>query len=192
MPAIDDELAKDVGDFETLDDLKKDLEERVQQNMQQRLDDEFHGRLIEELIENNDLDLPDGMIDNYLGHMLEEAKKSPMTQSIDDETLRNLYRPSAVRNIKHRLMFDKLADVHNIEVGDEDIKNFVEEFAEKQKQDFERIWNRVKNDEKQKNQIRFDLREKKIYGFLAERQKVKEKKVDRKELEKRQAAQQEQ
>jgi len=190
LPDLDDELAKDVGDFENLEELKKAIEAQISASMKQNFEKNLHQQLIDELIKNNPVDLPDGMVDHYLDTLIENAKKEKnegLGQMTDDQ-IRTLYRVGAVWNIKWRLIRQKLVDMHSIEANEADVKAWIDESAEARKFDAKRTWNRVKNDKEQMEQLQSDILEKKIMDFLLERQKIKEKKVSRADLEKQDPA----
>lgn len=76
----------------------------------------------------------------------------------------------------------QLIEMNNIEVSDDEVQEWVKEFAEKNKVDFKRAWNQTKNDKQQLERLREDLQDKKLMESLLEKQKIKEKKVTRKDL----------
>lgn len=184
LPAVDDELAKDTGMHESLDELKAALRTRIQEDMQERFDKSLHREIADEIIKNNPINLPPGMIANYLDRVVEVMKHSSEEQNepFDEEAFRENYRPNAVWNLKWQLIRKKLVAEHNIKITDDDIRDWVEKRSQRARQDFQRTWNRIKNDPERMADIRRDLVEERLMDFLTSKQKVKEKKVTRKDL----------
>ncbi len=187
LPEVDDEFAKDVGEFETLDDLKQKIRQDLEIKMQQDFDHQLEHQIIDEIIKSNPFDIPKSMVDTYLDEWVKRYKESYGAQGedIDEEKLREDYRPIAIWNIKWRLVRDKLAQMFELQPSMEELEAEVKRIAEEKGDDPQRLWNRVKNNEGVLNQVRYDLLEKKVLDFLKSKQKIKEKKITLKDLEKK-------
>ncbi len=187
LPEVDDDLAKDTGQFETLEELKDALTENVQGSYQKEFDDIFQHMVIDELLKNNPIDVPGGMVDLYVDVFVDNLKKSSEAENreFDETTIREEYRPRAIWNIKWQLIQKKLQDENDISVGSDEIQKWVEDTVAKSNGDARRAWNRIKNDSGQMEQIHNKLLEEKTLDFLYEKQKIKEKKFTRKDLEKK-------
>ena len=185
LPELDDEFAKDVGDYETLEDLKNAVEKQIEADMQSRLEDELHHNIIDELIKNNPFDVPESMVNNYLDMLIEQIKNSANDENVDENAVRDEYRAGAIWNIKWRLIRNKLIEMQKIEVTEDELRAAVEHYALARKADPMRLWNRVKNSEDELDRFRHDELEKKVLQFFLEKQKIKEKKVSLKDLERR-------
>lgn len=185
LPMIDDELAKDVGEYETLDDLKAELEKNITENMQKRFDDHLHRNLIDEIIKSNSFDVPQGMTANYLDNIVERFKESAKDDEINEDAIRENYKPNAIWNIKWHLIQKKLTEMHNLSATDDDVNQWIIEISEKNGVDAKRTWNQVKNDADRLDRLRSDLLEKKLLDLLVSKQKIKEKKVKREDLMKK-------
>ncbi|MCA9743272.1 MAG: trigger factor [Deferribacteres bacterium] len=183
LPTIDDDLAKDLGDYESLDALKEEIRKSISDSVQKRFDDSLERSLIDEIIKNNSFEVPEGMVKSYLDNLIERFKSSNNSpEELDEQAVRENYKANAIWSIKWHLIQKQLIEMNNIEVSDDEVQEWVKEFAEKNKVDFKRAWNQTKNDKQQLERLREDLQDKKLMESLLEKQKIKEKKVTRKDL----------
>lgn len=182
LPELDDELAKDVSDFETLDQLKENIRARLELQSQASARRTMRQRLIDELLKKNPFDLPESMVTNYLDVLVEGARKDS-SEPFDEAALRDQYRPTTVWNIKWELVKDKLQEVENITTTEEDKNRLIARIAGERGVTEREIKQSL---QKRKAQARFeeDVLEEKILDFLEERAKIKERKVTRKDIEK--------
>lgn len=186
LPDLDDELAKDAGDYENLEALKAELEKRIKKNAQRELDKMFHHKIIEQLIKENKFDLPQGMIDFYISAIIKDIRaRQPEDQKeeIDESKIREQYQDGAIFNLKWRLIRKKIAEMHDIKVEEKDVDEFIREYASDHGIDGDLLIKQMKKSPERLDDVRADILEQKILDFLAEKQKIKEKKISRKDLE---------
>ena len=186
LPDLDDEFAKDVSEYDTLEQLKAHLEEQIRKYYQNMLDTELETQIIDEIVKNNPFDLPESMIESSMQAQIEHLKSQLKEgETFDEEAVRKEYRPTVIRNVKWALIARKLIDKFHITVSEEEIRAAAQAYAEKHEADPERFWNRIKNDEESINKFREDILGRKLLETLKTKQKIKEKKTNRKELEKK-------
>lgn len=186
LPELDDELAKDTGDFETLDALKEDIRKRLVRRSREGAKEQLRNRLIDALLKKNSFDLPKSMVDNYLNVLVQNAKRRSQGQ-VEEEALRQQYRASAIWQLKWELAKDKLKELENIEVSSEDVENYMKEIAEEQGMELAEVKKNLKS--VSQNRIRDDILDRKVVDLLESNAKIKEKKVTRKDIEKARAKQ---
>ena len=140
-PVVDDEFAKDVSEFETLADFKKDLGEKLKQRREAQADSAFESAVLEQLIDNLEADIPDGMVETQLDKVMDEYAMRMQSQgmSMNDymkmmgmtpEMMRSSAKPSALRQVKLELALGAVADAENLEVSDEDCDKEIAKLAE--------------------------------------------------------------
>lgn len=187
VPEIDDELAKDVGDFQTLEDLKKDIREKLEAQSENISKRNLKQKLIDALLKKNDFDLPETMIKNYLEVMVENARhqsaQQQQQQPFDEEAFKNQYRQVASRTIKWELSKGKLVEIESIAVDEADRERFVEQMAKERNVDVKEIKKTLRNKDTAKR-VDDDLLEEKVLAYLETNAKIKEKKITRKDIEK--------
>lgn len=128
LPNLDDEFAKDLGDFESLDALK----DKIREDFQARADETSRRRLEENIldviIEGNEFELPESMVENFLNNLVENYKKEHEghDHDIDEAAVREESRPGAIRNLKRYLLLESIAKKEEIKVEEEDINKHLD------------------------------------------------------------------
>ncbi|MFQ5706298.1 MAG: trigger factor [bacterium] len=181
LPELDDELAKDVGNFQTLDQLKEDIRKRLIRQTEAGARRRLHQALIDEVLKNNLFEIPETMISNYLDVLFESAQRDSNDQ-LDEEQFKRDYRANAIWNLKWMLVMEKLAEIENIVVTDEDRQAYVHRLSEERRLDEKKLWKSFRSKEAQKR-LNDDVLEQKVLDFLEQHAKVRDKKVTRKDLE---------
>ena len=133
VPELDDEFAKDVSEFETLAELKADIEAKILENKTAAAEHDFEQALINKLIENMTADIPDAMYENALdnivndfGMRVQQQSQGQMTleqymqmMGMDQDGFRGMFREQAEQQVKTRLALTKVAEMEGIEITDE-------------------------------------------------------------------------
>lgn len=140
VPAMDDEFAKDVSEFDTLDALKADIRAKAMERAQKNVQNEFETACIAKASENTTVELPNALIERELdtqmerfayqlqmgGYSMEQYAKM---MGGDVKTMRNAFRPAAEKAAKESVTLEKIAEVENIAVTDEEIAAEIESLA---------------------------------------------------------------
>jgi len=183
VPELDDELAKDVGDFENLEELKTDVRNRLEKEAAQRTEYLFHQALADELIKIVGIDVPQSMLENYLDSIVKQAKAENQGK-VDEQQVREYYRPIATRNLKWLLISRQLIEQENITVSDEEVDARIEAI-EMEGEDGKQRAKELRDDKEKREDLKEQMLEEKVYEFLATRAEINEiKKTLHKEEEK--------
>ncbi|MDZ7320015.1 MAG: trigger factor [candidate division KSB1 bacterium] len=173
LPSVDDELAKDVGNFENLEALKQairqNLELQAQQNAQQNLDN----RIIDEVIKNNPIDLPEFMVEGFLKNIIESMKKENRG-NLDEQEIRERYRADAIYGLKWRMLREKIVELEHIEVTDAEVDDYIEKMAQRAGKNAPLVRSNYRS-EKKRDQVRDQLEEKKVIDLLLKHAVITEK-----------------
>lgn len=140
LPAIDDELAKKVSKFETLDELKADIRKNLEENAERTAENDQKSVAIEMATNNITVDIPAVMIDNRVTAMIQEMAMRLEQQgmkleqylqyaSTDIAKLREQYRETAEKNVKTDLMLEEVAKAEDIKVEAKDLDEEVAAMA---------------------------------------------------------------
>lgn len=132
LPAIDDELAKKVSTFETLDELKADIRKNLQENAERKAENDQKSAAIEQATNNITVDIPAVMIDNRVTSMIQEMAMRLEQQGMkleqylqyagtDIAKIREDYRETAEKNVKTDLMLEEVAKAEEIKVEAKDL-----------------------------------------------------------------------
>ena len=133
VPAQDDEFAKDVSEFETLEELKADIRAKALEQAQKQADSAFERNAVEKAAENTTVDMPKALVEAELdtqmerfayqlqmsGYSMEQYAKM---MGGDVNTMRNAFRPAAEKQAKISVTLEKIVEVEGLSVSDEEIE----------------------------------------------------------------------
>ena len=132
VPALDDEFAKDVSEFDTLEALRDDIRAKAMEQAQKQADSAFENACIEKAAENTSVEMPNALIEAELDNQMERfayqlqmsgysVEQYAKMMGGDMATMRNAFRPAAEKQAKINVTLDKIAEVENISVSEEEI-----------------------------------------------------------------------
>jgi len=150
LPELDDEFAKEVSDYETFEEYRNSIEERLQKSKKDRTQRDYENKLIEKASENAEIDVPNKMVEDELDKMFQNFAQSVSQQGMDIEDYLNYIgtdesgwkeqnRESAENRTKSNLVLEAIAEKEGIEITDEEIEEQINEIAENNDQDPEQI-----------------------------------------------------
>lgn len=150
VPEKDDEFVKDVSEFDTMDELRADIEKRILSEKQAGIDRAFENAAIEAAVANMTVEIPDSMVEEELEREMErmdyelraqgaslEAYAQMMGGNMD--AIKNSLRPGAINTVKTNVMLDAVVDAESIEVSDEECEEEYKKLAESYQMDVEKI-----------------------------------------------------
>lgn len=158
VPTIDDEFAKDVSEFDTLDELKADIRAKALENAKKQADSAFEQAAVDKAAENTTVDMPKALVENELdiqmerfgyqlqmsGYSMEQYAKM---MGGDVSTMRNAFRPAAEKQAKISVTLEKIAEVEGITASDEDIEAEFKSLAERYELEVDKVKEMVPMDE---------------------------------------------
>ena len=150
VPEKDDEFVKDVSEFDTMAELRADIEKKILDEKQAGIDRAFENAAIEKAVANMTVEIPDSMVEEELDHELErmdyelrsqgaslEAYANMMGGNLDN--IRNSLRPGALNTVKTNVMLDAVVDAEKIEVSDEECEEEYKKLAESYQLELEKV-----------------------------------------------------
>ena len=158
VPQQDDEFAKDVSEFDTLDALKADIRAKALEKAQKQIDSAFENAAVEKAAENTTVDMPNALIEKELdvqmerfgyqlqmsGYSMEQYAKM---MGGDLKTMREAFRPAAEKQAKISVTLEKIAEVENLTVSDEEIEEEFQSMAKQYEMEAAKIKEMVPVDE---------------------------------------------
>lgn len=187
LPELNDDFAKDFGEFESLDQLKAKISEVYSLQENERIETELRERLIKALIEKNSFEVPETLIDKQLNLMLENSKKRLAMQrltlemmGLNDEGYKIQFRSVAETQVKGSILLEALARQESIQVADCDLDDKIKEIAAQNNQELETVNNFYQQNAQAKENLTAQLKEDKVVDFLLAKAKIDE--VDRSEI----------
>ncbi len=174
LPEINNDLVKDATEFDTVDEYKADIRTKLEDAAVKQADNAFENAVLNELIAKVDSPIPNCMFEQRIDAIMrtfeQQLKQQGMDLNIyfqytgmDMDSFRETYRDRAENEVKLRLALEKIAELENIEVSDEEINNSLAELAASNGMDVETIKNFIPY-----NEYVLDLRVQKAVEFVKE------------------------
>lgn len=179
VPALDDEFARDLGDFDSVDALRVRIRDDLSQAREREARQVLHRTLMDSLIERAEFEVPQGMVERQLQQRLESAHRRFEGQLPHDALHEQLgrwreeWREAAERDTRESLLLEAVATAQALTVAPEDVAARVEEMAQMQGMSAERLRN-AWGEEGLERALEAQLRDEKALEFLAARAKVEE------------------
>ena len=186
-PEVDDEFAKDVSEFDTLDEFKKDLGDKLKARRQEQADRDFESAVIDALIEKLECDVPQAMIDYRADKMLEDYANRIQSQGIKFEDylrmmgmtmddMRAQSKTAAERNVRSDLALEAVAAAEGIEVTAAEVDEEIAKLAEQYGMEADKVRAMVKDED-----LRRDLSVRKALELVKSSAKKPAKKAEKAE-----------
>ena len=181
LPELNDEFASEVSDFETLAEYKDDIRAKLQDKKNREAATENENRVIDKVVENAQMDIPQAMIDTQARGMVEDYARRLQSQglNINDymkytgmtaDKLMEQMAPQALKRIKTRLVLEKIVELENIQVTDEAVYQQIGKMATSYQMEAEKL-NELLG-EKEKEQIKEDLKVQEAVDLLVSEAKL--------------------
>lgn len=133
VPALDDEFAKDVSEFDTLDELRADIRKKMEEQNEKEASTEVENKLIDKVIENMEAEIPNEMYESAIDDMIRDFDYRLQSQGMNLDTymkytgmeltsFRQTFEEQAKKRVQIRLALEKIVELENIEVSGEDVE----------------------------------------------------------------------
>ena len=185
LPELDDEFAKDVSEFDTLAEYRESILKELNEQNDKNTETAKENALIEAVVNNANVDIPECMIDNQIDYQLQDMANSLMYQGLDMDTymkylgttieeMKKQMKPGAEKQVKSQLVMQAVLENENIDAEEEDVKEFFKPRAEKEGKSVEEVLEGIKDAEMEyiKDRVKFD----KMLKLLSDNAKFEEKK----------------
>jgi len=150
LPELDDEFAKDVSEFDTLDELKADIKEKLTKKAEEDTKAAKENAVMDALVDATEINVPDCMIDSRINDIIRENNMRMQSQGItfeqylgymgtDVEQYKAMMKPQAEKQIKGNLILEKVIEAEAFEVSDEKLEEKLKSMAEQYNMEVEKI-----------------------------------------------------
>ena len=140
MPALDDDFAKDISEFDTLDAYKADVRAKLEAQAAERDNNAFTNAVIEKVMANATVEIPDAMVERQIDSMVRNFEARLAQQGLkladfmkytgqDEKSFRNQYRDQAEKSVRVNLVLEAVENVEKFEAAEEEIDAEIEKFA---------------------------------------------------------------
>lgn len=183
LPELDDEFAKDVSEFETLEEFKADLEKTLKSRKEREARIHQEQSVVEQAADNATVDIPNVMVETELNNMVKEFENRLRSQGMtlemyyqftntSNESLQEQMRPDAEKRVRNSLVLEAIAKAEQLTATDEDLEKELESMAEMYQRSVEEIRSILESNGRI-DDIREELSSKRAVDFLVENSKAK-------------------
>jgi len=173
LPEMNDDFAKELGEFSTLAEVKQKMREGMEHERRHAAERDAKDKLLTDLISRNQFEVPDALVEHQIDIRLERGLRALAAQGMSSEHMKKMdlprlragQRDQAVQEVKATLLLEKIAEEEKIEVGDDEINREIETLATQTKQTAEAIRARLTRDGAL-DRIRNRIRNEKALDFL--------------------------
>lgn len=196
LPEIDDEFIKDISEFDTVDEYKADLRKKLEKEAEERTRIDREGNVLRKIAEEVEVDIPERMVEDELDRIIQNYNQSMQGQGLtieqylqmlgtDIKTFREGQKGQAEAVILNRLILDKIIELENIEVTDEEIESEIDRVLGEYFKDDEEKREDMKKMmlETNKAAVEDDLKARRALDILVNENKFVEKKEEKEEKE---------
>ena len=181
LPELDDELAKDVSEFDTLEELKNDIKNRLEESSKNREEAENQNNVLAKVVEASEVEIPEVMIERQVDSEVNDFSYRLQFQGLDInkyfeltnttmEDLRSQMKENAEKVVRNDLILEAIAKAEGIEPTDEEIDNEIEKMAKQYNQEADKLKKSLRDSDM--DYIKMGIINKKTLDFLLENAKL--------------------
>jgi trigger factor len=184
LPELDDDFAQDISeDYQTIDDLKADIKKRLEETKEARVREKTINALMDRIIENSSIELPQSMVNmelenswqNFLGrYRMPEEQLLTLLQheNKDKNSILEEWRPSVEKNLRARLLIDKMIEEENIEISDNEVEEEMQKYADESNKSLDEVKEEISKGNSEQY-LRYELKQRKLFDSLIEQADTK-------------------
>jgi trigger factor len=173
LPELNDDFAKQLGPFQTMDDVRKAIREQMEADRKHEAEHAAKDKLVADLIHQNEFEVPDSLIDQQIDIRLERGLRALAAQGLTAEQMKKMdlnrlragQREQAIQDVKAALLLERVAEEENVQVSEEELNQELEALAKQSKQTSEAVRARLTRDGGL-DRIRNRIRNEKTLDFL--------------------------
>jgi trigger factor len=183
LPELDDEFAQDVSEFDTLEELKADIEKNMKEKAEKDKENFIRNELVEKAAQNATVEIPEVMIENETENMLRQFEQRLMYQGLnletyaqftgqDQEALKDQFKEDAEKRVRADLVLEAIAKEEKIEVTEEEVEAEIKQMAEEMGREADEV-RRILENQGALDSVKDQLRVKKTIDLLVSNSKNK-------------------
>jgi trigger factor len=178
LPKLDDEFAKDIGEFKDLKELKARIREDLKREGEESAKRDLERQLVEKLIERNSFDVPRSMVEGQIDYFVADTKIRLASQGvdlkdvrIDEGKLRKDFEEAALKRVKQGLILEKISALEGISAEDEEVTERLREISLRTNQNLEKVRGYYQKGDRMAD-LRARIVEEKTLDFLLKRSTI--------------------
>jgi len=180
LPELDDEFAKDVSEFDTLEELKNSIKEKIETENKNKEKYETEEEAIKTVCDNTEIDIPNGMIETEIDNMVKDIEGRLSYQGLKleqylqmmgktEEEMRKEFEEQARKSVKSRLVLEAIVEAEKLEANEEEVSEKIKEMAKQYNKDEKELLENVQL----KSYIADSMKTEKAIDFIVKNAKIK-------------------
>jgi len=179
LPEIDDNFIKNFDKYNTLDDLKNDVRQSMEEQCKRQSDLELQDKIMEAILKVNEFEAPQSLVERQIFYMISDTQKRMKSAGMDEKNAMDLslrmhdqFKQDAEKTVRSFLLLKKIAEKEAITVSEDDIDNHIKELAEIHHTDYEVVKSAYDNEERM-NSLKSEIIQKKVFDFIRHQANIK-------------------
>jgi trigger factor len=179
LPEIDEEFIKNFDKYNSLDDLKNDVRQSMENESKRQSDAGLQKKILDAILAANEFEVPDALLERQIFYMMFDTQKRMRAAGMDETSamdfsfkLHDQFKPEALKTVKAFLLVKKIAEKEGITVTDEDIDSHINKIAKDYHTEYE-VVKQTYNDEERLDALKAELMQKKVFDFIESRANIK-------------------
>ena len=175
LPDLDDEFARSVGEFESVEELRDHIRQNLEAEVEQQSRREVDEALVDQIIEANEIEVPEAMVERYLANMMSD-RQGPLQGRVPEERMEEMHevlRPGAERAIRRYYIVQRIAAEKDLEPDDEAIDAAIADRIDPEKTSVVEARRRLERSGDLED-LRFHLKMERVFDWLREHSEIAE------------------
>jgi len=171
-PAMDESFfSKFAQDVKTVDEFKEKLRKDLIARREKEIQEDMREQVVKSVIMHNQFEMPESLLKRYLDDVVEDFKKEQKNEPVDEDEIREKYRPLGIRMIRWNLLMHKISEEKDIKVEKDDIDKWIESFADRYNMEFEQA-KQMLEASKKVQEVKETVLEAKVLSYLLDNSEV--------------------
>jgi trigger factor len=179
LPEIDENFIKNFDKYNSLDELKNDARQTLEQDCQRLTENNLQNKIMEIILKENNFEVPPSLIEKQIFYMMADTQKRMTSAGMDENSAMELsfkmhdkFKEEAEKVVKSFLLLKKIAEKEAIQVEEADLDQHIRELAAKHGRDYEQIRDAFEKEERKDN-FKTELIQKKVFDFIEQKANIK-------------------
>ena len=179
LPEIDENFIKNFDKYNSLDELKNDARQTLEQDCQRLTENNLQNKIMEIILKENNFEVPPSLIEKQIFYMMADTQKRMTSAGMDENSAMELsfkmhdkFKEEAEKVVKSFLLLKKIAEKEAIQVEEADLDQHIRELAAKHGRDYEQIRDAFEKEERKDN-LKTELIQKKVFDFIEQKANIK-------------------
>ena len=178
LPEIDENFIKNFDKYNSLDELKNDARQTLEQDCQRLTENNLQNKIMEIILKENNFEVPPSLIEKQIFYMMADTQKRMTSAGMDENSAMELsfkmhdkFKEEAEKVVKSFLLLKKIAEKEAIQVEEADLDQHIRELAAKHGRDYEQIRDAFEKEERKDN-LKTELIQKKVFDFIEQKANI--------------------